>query len=239
MIAHTDGRPLRTDHILDNVMKKKSKIAHISLLTMGLAVSASSLACTDPSYTLLGSVCMTAATFCPRGYAEASGQLMPIDQNQPLFSLLETTYGGDGRTNFALPNLNGRFPVGIGTDPQGATYWLGQVGGVSSQTLTAAQLPPHTHLATGTVTGTVTLNAASSGGTASAPAGQYLADSRRSAIYAGGTPDAALGTGAATFAGTATVTVAPAGNGQSVDNRPPYLGLRFCIAIQGLYPSQY
>jgi microcystin-dependent protein len=164
----------------------------------------------------LGQISAFSFNFPPKGWALCNGQLLPINQNQALFSLLGTTYGGDGRVNFALPNLQGRIPLHFGQSPVGSPYTLGQVGGEAAHTLISAELPAHTHVPVGS----------SSNATAASPAGAY------SAVTAGGS-----------YSASHTTTLAPqavgnAGGSQSHDNRSPYLVLNFCIALAGIFPSR-
>jgi microcystin-dependent protein len=149
--------------------------------------------------------------FAPKGWAMCNGQLLPINQNQPLFSLLGTTFGGDGRVNFALPDLRARVPIHVG-----AGHTLGERGGEQAHTLSLAELPTHVHRA----------NGSSSDGDASIPTGRVLAV----AANAYGTPGS--------LTALAAGTVANVGGGQPHTNLQPYLGLMFCIALQGIFPSQ-
>jgi microcystin-dependent protein len=150
--------------------------------------------------------------FAPRGWAFCSGQILPIAQNTALFSLLGTTYGGNGQTTFALPNLQDRVAVGFGQGPGLSQYDLGEMGGTETVTLTSQQLPPHTH----------TLMAASDLATESTP--------NNTRVLAGATIYANAGN---------LVTMAQAGaSGQPHPNMQPYLVLHFCIAIQGIFPSR-
>jgi len=151
--------------------------------------------------------------FAPRGWAFCNGQLLPINQNQALFSLLGTTYGGNGQTTFALPNLQGRTPLHTGSG-----FTLGESSGEENHTLQMAEMPQHTHLASG-----VTVN-----GNAPAPANALLAG-ESTAMYA--PPDANL---VALVAGTISNT----GGSQPHTNMQPYLTLTFCIALQGIFPSR-
>ena len=154
--------------------------------------------------------------FAPRGWAFCDGQILPINQNQSLYSLLGTTYGGDGRTSFALPDLRSRTPV-----HKGDGYQLGQKGGAETVTLTAAQIAAHTHAA----------KASSSAGNQTQPAGRVLAaPTAPDLLYRD--PEAANAT--ALRSGTVT----NAGGGQAHNNMQPYLTLSFCIALQGLFPSR-
>jgi microcystin-dependent protein len=147
--------------------------------------------------------------FAPKGWAMCNGQFMAISQNQALFALLGTTYGGNGTTTFALPNLQGRLPVHVGNGIN-----LGQTGGESAHTLIPSEMPAHTHQAFGSST------AANLG----VPTGNLWA-----------TGNAAYNPVANTTMGPACVL--PVGGGQPHENKSPYLTLTFCIALQGIFPS--
>jgi len=148
----------------------------------------------------------------PQGWALCNGQFLPINQNQALFSLLGTTYGGDGRVNFQLPDLRGRTPIHVG-----ANHWLGDRGGEQAHTLTISELPAHTHV----------VNAASSatGGVAT-PNGNFLSGANNA--YADGGSLVAMHPD----------TVTNVGGSQAHLNMQPFLTLSFCIALQGIFPSQ-
>jgi len=148
--------------------------------------------------------------YAPKGWALCNGQLLPINQNQALFSLLGTTFGGDGRVNFALPNLQGRTPIHVGSG-----HTLGENGGEQAHTLSTAELPTHTHV----------LNATSNTGNTPLPSGNVLADSP-SQLYAA-TANISLAPG----------SVASVGGSQAHLNMQPFLTLSFCIALQGIFPS--
>jgi microcystin-dependent protein len=153
--------------------------------------------------------------FPPRGWALCNGQLLPINQNQALFSILGTTYGGDGRVNFALPNLQSRVPVHA---TSGATR-LGEAGGEAAHTLSVAEMPIHSHLK-------ASVNQATSG----TPAGHVLAAKPRrgSNLYTSPPANQQINDGPAAIAG---------GN-QAHLNLQPFLVLNFIIALQGIFPSQ-
>jgi microcystin-dependent protein len=155
--------------------------------------------------------------FAPRGWALCNGQLLAINQNQSLFSLLGTTYGGDGRTNFALPDLRGRAPLHV-DGAQG--LFLGTRGGLETVTLGAAQLPPHAHPVFG--------DAAVA--TSTDPQGRWIAKKRRFGA------DVFAGSGATTQ--LASDAVAVAGSSMPHGNVQPCFALNFIIALQGLFPSQ-
>ncbi|TCK67594.1 microcystin-dependent protein [Winogradskyella wandonensis] len=184
-----------------------------------LAVLFSSINPLNAQEAYLGDIKLTAITFEQQGWMTCDGRLLPIAQYQALFALLGTTYGGDGQTTFALPDLRGRVPVGIGTGPGLPPVNLGETGGTNSNTLSVAQLPAHSHSVT----------AVAEDGTSSSPANNYPAQTK--------TLDPEYSTG-----GTAitmnTNMIGNTGNGQPVENRQPYLGLRYVICIQGIFPSQ-
>lgn len=150
--------------------------------------------------------------FAPKGWALCNGQLMPINQNQALFSLLGTTFGGDGRVNFALPDVRGRTPIHVGSG-----HTLGEKGGEQAHTLSIAELPTHTHVLSGT----------STNGTQLIPVGNLLAPTPNQ-LYHG--PDGGL-----TALNPGTVT--NVGGSQAHLNMQPFLTLSFCIALQGIFPS--
>lgn len=155
--------------------------------------------------------------FAPRGWAFCDGQILPINQNQSLYSLLGTTYGGDGRSSFALPELRGRTPV-----HKGDGYNLGQRGGQETVTLTTAEIATHTH----------SLKATSNPGEGRNPLGAaMLADPQGSDLIYGNY----------TLADRTTLhsnTISNAGGGQAHTNMQPFLTLSYCIALQGLFPSR-
>ena len=150
--------------------------------------------------------------FPPKGWALCNGQVLPINQNQALFSLLGTTYGGNGQTTFALPNLQGRVPI-----HRGSGYTIGQSSGEPSHTLVQAEMPTHVH--------TVAASSVATGGTAS-PNGNFLGGGNN--VYSAPQNPTALN----------SATVATVGGSQPHENMSPYLVLSFCIALQGIYPSR-
>ncbi len=161
-----------------------------------------------------------AGNFAPRGWAFCNGQLLPIAQNTALFSLIGATYGGDGRTTTALPDLQGRAPMHPGRGPGLTSRRLGEKGGVETITLSEAQMPQHAHSLQGTnapassnAPGATSALARSGGGTA---------------FKQGATADATLDTGA----------LLPTGGSQPHNNMAPYLAMNFIIALVGLYPSR-
>jgi microcystin-dependent protein len=168
----------------------------------------------------IGAVALFAGTFAPRGWAFCNGQLLSIAQNQALFSLLGTTYGGNGQTTFALPDLRGRVPIHFGQGPGLTNRTLGERAGEEAHALIAGELPAHVH---GASTG-----ASSAAGTAGGPAGGvWAASTARDNRYAS-SADTTMG----------GVTVTQSGSSQSHNNMQPYLALNFIIALEGLYPSR-
>ena len=194
------------------------------VLSLGYCLISPSKAAAEP---YLGEIRMFAGTFAPKGWALCNGQLLPIAQNTALFSLLGTIYGGNGSTNFALPDLRGRFPMhagnGYGLTPRN----VGEQGGGESVNLSQAQLPSHSHAASATV------KASSSEGNSATPVNNYMAKS------GDGRPDFSSTAPAEQMAsGMINISVSPAGNGSPVSTISPYTTINFIIALQGVYPSQ-
>jgi microcystin-dependent protein len=148
--------------------------------------------------------------FAPKGWALCNGQFLPINQNQALFSLLGTTFGGDGRTNFALPDLRGRTPIHVGS-----SHTLGERGGEPAHTLSVAELPTHQH----------TANASQSNANIPTPGSALFGTSNN--MYAAATNLTAI----------QASTIATVGGSQAHTNLQPFLTLNFCIALQGIFPS--
>lgn len=166
----------------------------------------------------IGEIRMFGCNFAPRSFAFCQGQLLSIAQNTALFSILGTTYGGNGTTNFGLPDLRGRVPIHPGAGG-GGNYVLGELGGAETQTLSAAELGSHTHTPAGS---TATPDAAS-------PANNYWA-AGGSQIYAtSATPSATM---------HANALGNSSGGGQPHSNMQPYLATNFCIALFGIFPSR-
>ncbi len=167
----------------------------------------------------IGDIRMVGFNFAPQGWAKCDGQLLPINQNSALFSLLGTQYGGDGEQNFGLPDLRGRVPMHAGNGPGIPNHPIGQKGGNESTTLSLAHLPPHNH--------PVTIATSSAEGDTALPGGHSLAKSG-SGGYTTQATDSALG----------GVTTTNAGSGQSHSNMQPYATVNFIIALVGIFPSQ-
>jgi microcystin-dependent protein len=152
--------------------------------------------------------------FAPQGWALCNGQLLPINQNQALFSLLGTTFGGNGQTNFALPDLRSRTPIHVGSG-----HTLGEQGGAQSHTLSIAELPEHAHVANAT---TVPATTNTPGNTL------LLAQSTAANLYA---------TASSNLVAMSPAAIANTGGSQAHLNIQPFLTLSFCIALQGIFPS--
>lgn len=161
----------------------------------------------------LAEIMIVGFNFAPRGWAFCDGQILPINQNQSLYSLLGTTYGGDGRTTFALPDLRGRTPMHTGT-----SFNQGQKGGEETHSLSVAETPSHTHV----------LRATNEDQTSDDPTGNLLASPPSINIYDDLSNPANMN----------PATVGNTGVGQGHNNMAPYLVLNFCIALQGTFPSR-
>ncbi len=179
----------------------------------------------------LGEILAFGFNFAPRGWAHCDGQILPINQNQSLYSLLGTTYGGDGRTSFALPDLRGRVPMGFGQGAGLSNRPLGQKSGQQTVVLAANQIPSHTHSAS-TTTQTVVEVSNENGGESIAN-GQFLAN-QIGAFSEDGSPGAALGG----VTSTSDTTISPTGGSQDHNNIQPFQVINYCIALQGLFPSR-
>ena len=192
-----------------------------------LAAAALALAVVAPSVQAqasdmyLGQLMLVGYNFCPRGWATAEGQLLSIAQNTALFSLLGTTYGGDGLTTFALPNLSGRVPVGVGQGPGLSNITRGQAAGTETVTLLQSQMPMHVH-ATNTPASTQPATDATPG------VGKVLAQTMNAGAYVVGTADTAVGVTNSGISGAS----------QPFGIRNPYLGMTWCIALNGVYPRR-
>lgn len=181
-----------------------------------VAVASGALAGFAPTHAsaqdvFIGEVRTFGFNWCPRGWAQTSGQLLPISQNTALFSLLGTTYGGDGRTTFALPDLRGRTQVSPGTGPGLGNYVIGQKGGAERTTLSIQEMPSHAH--------NVLTPEATANGSAAPARGPNAVNVVQALQNAGGSTQ-------------------PTGNGQPHNNMPPYLAITTCIALQGIFPSR-
>lgn len=168
------------------------------------------MAADDP---FLAEIALFPFTFCPRGWAWCNGALLPISQNTALFSLLGTTYGGDGKSTFALPDLNGRVPLQQGQGPGLSQRFLGEAGGSATVTLLEAEIPSHAHAVQASPLDAVTANpVTATPGTSEVP------------IYHS--------------TGEPTHALVAAGGGQPHNNLQPYLTLHYAIALQGIFPPR-
>jgi microcystin-dependent protein len=172
----------------------------------------------------VGEIRIFGFNFPPSGWALCNGQILPISQNTALFSLLGTNYGGDGKSNFALPNLQGSAPLQEGQGPGLSDYFLGQTGGAPTVTLLTNQIPSHNHVA-GCANGVA--------GTLTTPAGNVWAPAR-----VGRQAENRYSASPGTSPLMAAQAVGPAGNSFPHNNMPPYLAVNFCIALQGIFPAR-
>lgn len=206
------------------IKKMLSTLLIAMAATFGIA-SFATYANSDP---FLGEIQVMGTNFCPRGWTEANGQILSINQNQALFSLLGTTYGGDGRTSFALPDYRGRTPVGIGSGGSNiGDISLGERGGQES--IFDNIISSHTH----TATTTTVINASSDRGRTSIPTNAVLADDGADKIYNGEVPDVNLSNQVITSS-----TVISAASHSGINNMQPYQTLTVCIALQGIFPPR-
>ena len=181
---------------------------------------------------LIGQVKMVGFNFAARGYYSCHGQLLAIAQNETLFALIGTIYGGDGVVTFALPDLRGRMPIHPSQGPGLSSYVLGQASGTEQVTLTTAQLPAHTHA----LTQTVTSRCQSGAGNSKTPTGNYYAADASGENFAdaGTTATSNAAMGAIPF----NTLVSPTGGNQPHENMPPFLCVNFIIAAEGIFPSR-
>ena len=175
----------------------------------------------------IGEIRMFAGNFAPRTWAFCSNQLMPIAQNTALFSILGTTYGGNGQTTFALPDFRGRVAVGTGQGPGLANITLGQLSGTTSVTLTTGNMPAHTHPLTGTVSPQGNQGAT---GLSNDPSNRRLAGTN---IFTGAATDLATMAPA-----VSTLAIGVTGGSQPFSIMPPYLGMNYIICLFGIFPSR-
>jgi microcystin-dependent protein len=156
--------------------------------------------------------------FAPRGWAQCNGQLLPISQNTALFSLLGTFYGGDGKSTFALPNLQGNAPMNQGQSGGTSERFIGEMSGSQTVTLLQSEMPTHSHA----------LNAVESAATTRQPPGQAFAVGEAISFYKTAQPNTTMNPG----------MIGPTGGGNPHNNMQPFLTLNFCIAMQGIFPPR-
>ena len=166
----------------------------------------------------VGEIRMFAGNFAPNGWMFCEGAPLAIAENEVLFQLIGTTYGGDGEETFNLPNLASRVPIHMGTGPDGTTYQLGEMAGTEQETLTVQQIPSHSH----------PLTCSTAVGAESSPSGNVLAQSTSANMYIQDTEDGSL----------AASSVQPAGGSQPHENTQPFLCINFIISMFGRFPSQ-
>ena len=166
----------------------------------------------------VGEIRMFAGNFAPRGWAFCDGQLLAVSQNDALFSLLGTIYGGDGRTTFGLPDMRGRIPIHAGQGPGLSSRRLGAKSGAENVTLTTNQMPSHSH----------DFNVTTKPASSDSPAGHMLADMTPAALYTDKAPARVV----------ATSAIANTGGAQHHSNLQPFLCVNFIIALFGIYPSR-
>ncbi|MEO0670296.1 MAG: tail fiber protein [Pseudomonadota bacterium] len=211
-------------------MSKSSHTFLSSVAAVALAVFVQAPSAQAGTETYLAEIMVFGGNFCPRGYLEANGQLLPIAENSALFSLLGTMYGGDGRTTFALPDLRGRSIVGVGTGPGLSEVRQGQTGGAQTHAMTANEMPEHSH----------SINAHDGQGgvaTQGGPGGNVMGtpgpipsvvQGDSAFIYSDQPPNVQMN----------AQTIGTAGGGQPFPVLDPFLGIRICMATQGIYPSR-
>lgn len=234
-------------------MTKTLKTLALGLgLTIGAIVTTSSpvkAGCATRGEANLGSICFTAASYCPENYVQAAGQLATIPANEALYTLLGTTYGGDGRATFGIPDLRGRAAMGAGTGPGLPEYRIGAQAGREQYVLQAENLPAHSHAFelgdSAQVTGTVAATQAD--GDQASPAGNVPAarpaggpQARRTAIY-GPTPDTTMASDSVALTLSEPLTTGETPNGttqRALPMRPPQNTVMACIAVKGLYPER-
>ncbi len=166
----------------------------------------------------IGEIRMFAGSFAPNGWMLCQGQTLPISENDALFTLIGTTYGGDGESTFNLPNLASRVPIHMGTGPDGTTYQIGEMAGTEQETLTVQQIPSHSH----------PLTASGDIGNESAPGNAVVSNGQGAQPYIEDSPGSAFNAQAAT----------PAGGSQPHENMQPFLAINFIISLFGVFPSQ-
>lgn len=201
----------------------KFKAAHLSETALAAALLVAPGIASAQSDPFIGQVALVGFNFCPNGWAEANGALLPINQNTALFSLYGTFYGGDGISTFALPDLRGRFPMGQGNGPGLTSRSQGERSGQESQALNILQMPSHNH----------SVNATAKDGNQRFPGGKLL----------GGVGQAGSGTETIYSNAPATTTMSPTmlgnvGGGQPFSTMNPYLVMRYCVALVGIFPSR-
>ena len=234
---------------------KQSFFSFVAAMALFTAMPNSATAGTDP---FVGEISYVGFNFAPRNWAKCDGQLLAISQNQTLFSLLGTAFGGDGRSTFGLPDMRGRVPVHQGSSPGGSNFTMGEKGGVERATLTVNQMPAHNHVANAVSTSastvasgasaTSTLKAANADPSASTATGNSLANGARGAnVYSSSAPEVSMHAGSIetslsginiTTTTDTTVTVGNTGGSESFSIMQPFTTVNCIIALEGIYPSR-
>lgn len=191
----------------------------VRALLLALAVAASPLAAHAGLEPFVGELMLAGYNFCPLGWAAANGQILSIDLNTALFSLLGTQFGGDGVDTFGLPDLRGRAPIGAGQGPGLSERLIGEEGGEETITLTQQQMPIHSHAA----------GASTLAGNSVTPTGALPAKKFRTQLYR---------TGSSADTSLAPAAIGIAGGSQPHANMPPFTAMTWCIAVQGVFPSR-
>lgn len=230
--------------------QKKQLITLITAAIFFSALSKQAAAGPDP---FVGEINYVGFNFAPQGWAKCDGQLLPVNQYSALYSLIGTAFGGDGRNNFALPDMRGRVPVHQGIGPGLSNYVIGQKGGAETATLIIGNLPAHSHTATATSTSTVsggsvssTLKAVNSDATEKNAQGNSLANAAGlGKAYSTTAPNVSMNAGSIdstlsglTIATTTEVTIGPTGGNQPFSIKQPYQVVNCIIALEGTYPSR-
>ncbi len=197
-----------------------STVATLAMVAAIVVAPGSAAADSNP---FVGEIAATGIGFCPEGWAPAAGQLLAISQYEALYTLYGTTYGGDGVSTFALPDLQGRIPVGTGAGVGLQPRVLGQKGGYESVTLTTNQLASHSHA----------VNATNSDGTFAGPGGKLLA-----AAPTGGSGTETIYSDQPANRTMSSQMIASTGQGLPISTQDPTLVIRYCVALQGIFPTQ-
>ncbi len=195
----------------------------LSALTAMTALVGTSPEAAAGSEPYIGDIMIVGFNFCPRNWAPAQGQILPINQNQALFALLGTQYGGDGQTTFALPDLRGRLTVGVAPGPGSPTNTQGQKSGSETQVMTVATMPAHSHI----------VNATNSDGDLPGPAGKLLA-----AAPTGGSGNETIYSDQPANKTMSPAMISSTGSGQPFPVLDPFQALTHCIAMQGYFPPR-
>jgi microcystin-dependent protein len=195
------------------------------LLVISVILLVTKFACAQEAF--VGQIVLFAGNFEPRGWAFCDGRILPIAQNTALFSLLGTTYGGDGRTTFALPDLRGRVPVGRGQGPGLSDYTLGESAGEESVTLLATEMPAHAH-----GLNNMQITCDNTAATSNSPVSTIPAK------ISNGTNSYSTTTNASMHTSNNMIGTSPAGGSQPHNNNKPYLAVNYIIALQGIFPPR-